>query len=177
MEQTLSQDLLHAFSLAQGLPQDGLLRFLGNQLSNISYLHYPDRPELAEGAEPEAPNAHYDTNALTVLLPDAAGGLEVLMKDDSWCEVEPIEGAFVVNIGNMMEAWSGGRFKSTMQPVNPPPGIERHSMGFFAAPDYETVIRPVKPAEAGADTTFSGPLHVGENLTQFVASCNGMLPD
>lgn len=171
----LSRDLLQAFSLALGLPQEGLLHHFENQLSNISYLHYPPRPQLrGGGGAPPAPKAHYDTNSLTVLLPDPMGGLQVRRKDGSWAEVEPLEGAFIVNIGNMMEAWSGGRFKSTMHRVNPPPGVERYSIGFFAVPGYDTVVRPLAGAAEDPGARFSKPLHVGGDLARFVASCDAM---
>lgn len=171
---SLSQDLLRAFALALGLPEDALLQSFEDQLSNISYLHYPPRPELADGANAPPPKAHYDTNALTVLLPDPVGGLQVRLVDGSWSEVEPLEGAFIVNIGNMMEAWSGGRFKSTMHRVNPPPGVERYSIGFFAVPNYDTVIEPLGPVPADAQRRLAKPLHVGEDLARFVASCDAM---
>ena len=170
----LSRDLLEAFSLALGLPQDGLERAFTSQLTNISYLHYPPRPALAHNAKRPEPKAHADTNALTILLPDPVGGLEVLTMDGDWTEVEPLEGAFTINIGNMMEAWSGGRFKSTMHRVNPPPGVERYSIGFFAVPDFDTVIKPIGTAASAGSCNTSDPLHVGNSLAEFVASCDAM---
>jgi isopenicillin N synthase-like dioxygenase len=170
----LSLDLLEAFSMALGLPHDALVHRFTSQLTNISYLHYQPRPALDKNAAQPEPRAHADTNALTILLPDPVGGLEVLMKGNTWAEVDPLEGTFTINIGNMMEAWSGGRFKSTMHRVNPPPGVERYSIGFFAVPDYDTVIEPIgNAATAGAGDT-SDPLHVGNSLASFVASCDTM---
>ena len=170
----VSLELLKAFALALNLGEDDLLGHFAGQLTNISYLHYPARPDLKDQADAPAPKAHYDTNALTILLPDPVGGLEVRMHDGSWAEVDPLEGAFIVNIGNMMEAWSGGRFKSTMHRVNPPPGVERYSIGFFAVPEYTTVVEPVAaPEQQNANKPFP-PLHVGEELAKFVASCDAM---
>ncbi|MCP5082752.1 MAG: isopenicillin N synthase family oxygenase [Alphaproteobacteria bacterium] len=170
----VSNDLLRAFALALKLPENEFVRNFADQLTNISYLHYPARPKRDNEADAPPPKAHYDTNALTILLPDPVGGLEVQLVDGSWTEVEPLEGAFIVNIGNMMEAWSGGRFKSTMHRVNPPPGVERYSIGFFAVPNYETVIEPVSSLEIkpAPSANSSLKLHVGAELEKFVASCD-----
>ncbi len=172
----VSGELLEAFALALNLSETEFSSRFEHQLTNISYLHYPARPKRDDGASTPPPKAHYDTNALTILLPDPVGGLEVQLRDGSWAEVEPLEGAFIVNIGNMMEAWSGGRFKSTMHRVNPPPGVERYSIGFFAVPNYDTIVEPLAVAEPGCSTGSEAPkrLHVGEELAKFVASCDGM---
>lgn len=166
----LRQDLLRAFSLALDLPEDAITGHFRDHLTNISYLHYPARDDTGERPEPKA---HFDTNALTILLPDPVGGLEVQRADGSFAEVDPLPGAFVVNLGNMMEAWSGGRFRSTMHRVNPPPGVERYSIGYFAVPSYDTVINP--PTEPGAHVQITEPLHVGRDLERFVAYCDESL--
>jgi isopenicillin N synthase-like dioxygenase len=122
----LSESLLEAFPLALGQPDDALRAFFTRPMTNISLLHYPARPA---GGRLDGANArpHYDTNALTILLPGAAGGLELEHHQLGWSEVPPRPGCFVVNIGNMMEVWSAGRFRSTMHRVRPPAESRRRS--------------------------------------------------
>ena len=58
--------------------------------------------------------AHTDYGSLTILLPDRGSkGLEIQGPDGTWEEVEPRDGAFVVNIGDLMAHWTGGRWTST----------------------------------------------------------------
>jgi isopenicillin N synthase-like dioxygenase len=110
---------------------------------------------------------HHGTNVVTILLSSPAGGLEVLHRDGRWIEAPPLDGCFVVNIANQMECWSGGRFRSTKHRVKPPAGIDRYSIGYFAPPNYDTMIEPL-PANAPDADRFD-PIHVGRDLAGFVA--------
>ena len=47
---------------------------------------------------------------LTVLATDATPGLQI-RHAGAWIDVAPRPGAFVVNIGDLLHRWSGGRFK------------------------------------------------------------------
>ncbi|MEX0921624.1 MAG: 2-oxoglutarate and iron-dependent oxygenase domain-containing protein [Rhodovibrionaceae bacterium] len=168
----VAEELLRAFGLALCSEEDRLLHHFNKPLSNLSLLHYLPRPQSDVSASDDA-RAHYDTNALTVLLPGETGGLEALSRDGAWMEVPPREESFVVNLGNMLACWSGGRFKSTLHRVQPPLGVERYSLGYFAVPDYETQVTPLSPPQEDSDCT---PIHAGKDLAAFVASCDAMVP-
>ncbi|BCS21126.1 isopenicillin N synthase family dioxygenase [Aspergillus puulaauensis] len=77
--------------------------------------------------------AHTDFGALTLLLQDEVGGLEVYYEpEDKWCPVKYIPDAYVVNIGDMMERWTNNRYKSTRHRViSPVSGKDRYSIAFF----------------------------------------------
>lgn len=61
-------------------------------------------------------------SSLSWVLPDGrdvgsleAGGLEVLLQGEEtgegvWTAVKPIDGCFVVNIGDLYEVWTNGRW-------------------------------------------------------------------
>ena len=53
--------------------------------------------------------------------------------------VDPIEGAFVLNIGDMMRIWTNGLYRSTPHRVlRPAPGCGRRlSIPFFFEPNYD----------------------------------------
>jgi len=161
----LANHLLRAFARALGSPEDTLLAYFDRPMTNISLLHYP--AGSGDGVRADA-RPHHDTNALTVLLPGQVGGLEVEHRVHGWVEVPPRPGCFVVNIGNMMECWSGGRFRSTMHRVHPPTASERYSIAYFASPSYDTLVGPL----AGVPITegFSRPrLHAGRAFAAFVS--------
>lgn len=69
----LSTDLLEAFALALGVDRNAFSRHFSKPISNISYLHYPPRPDVADGRNRPDPKSHRDTNALTILLPESGG--------------------------------------------------------------------------------------------------------
>jgi isopenicillin N synthase-like dioxygenase len=62
----------------------------------------------------------------------------------------------VVNIGDMLEYWAGGRFVATSHRVRKV-SEERYSFPLFFALDYETELRPLGQPEAE-------PIRTGEHL-------------
>jgi isopenicillin N synthase-like dioxygenase len=118
----------------------------------LRLLHYPARPA---DAPPElfgsAP--HTDFGALTILAQDAAGGLQVRAPGGAWIDVPPEPGAFVVNTGDTVPVWSGGRWRSTPHRVVNPQRRERFSIAYFFDPGFDTVIAPLDPAHAPADVS------------------------
>lgn len=124
-------------------------------LSNMTLLHYPPQApdEAGFGIHP-----HKDTSALTVIAPDPVGGLEVLTRTGDWITPDCPEGGFVVNIGDMLELWSGGRLVSTPHRVLNRSGKERFSFPYFAVPRHDVTVAPLVTPLPG----FSRPsVHCG----------------
>ena len=165
----VSRRLLGAFALALGADEDVFAPMFSKPLSNLSLLRYHARPGTAD-APPDDAEGHRDTNAVTLLRPGEVGGLQVLGKDGVYREVAPEPGCFVVNIGDMMERWSGGRFRSTVHRVHPPRHAERRAIAFFAAPDRDATIAPLPGLAATGAAADAAPRRAGEDLAAFVAN-------
>lgn len=122
-------------------------------------LHYPPVPRRGVGGG--RIGAHSDFGTLTLLWQDRVGGLEVKVRragegekvegEEAWVHVAPVEGAVLVNVGDLLERWSNGRWLSAVHRVVAPPGEgegegedevcqERYSLPFFATADDDTVI-------------------------------------
>ena len=124
-------------------------------LTNMTLLHYPQRPA---GQKPSGIHPHKDTDILTIIAPDPVGGLEVKTPDGAWITPDCPDGGVIVNIGDMLEVWSGGRLVSTPHRVVNNSGRERYSFPYFAVPRHDTVITPLMPPLEG----FSRPpVHCG----------------
>jgi len=134
--------------------------FLGlfvSPLTNMTLLHYPPQgpEETGFGIHP-----HKDTDALTILVPDRVGGLMVKVRGGrEWIEADAPGDALVVNIGDLLELWSGGYFVSTPHKVVNRSGTERFSFPYFAVPRFDTVVAPLLAAQPGFARTN---VHVGD---------------
>ena len=96
-------------------------------------------------AGPQGVGAHADYGFVTLLLQDQVGGLQVLPPGtDSWIPVEPIPGALVINLGEMLEVATQGYLAATIHRVEAPPaGVDRYTVPFFFSPRLDAVIEPV----------------------------------
>ncbi|WP_170374446.1 isopenicillin N synthase family dioxygenase [Ruegeria atlantica] len=140
--------LLGALETGLGLPARQLRDAFRDPMTNMTLLHYPPQApdEGGYGIHP-----HKDTDALTIIAPDPVGGLEVQTMDDSWISPDCPPGGFVVNIGDMLELWSGGRLKSTPHRVVNRSGQERYSFPYFAVPRHDVVVTPLVDPLPGFD--------------------------
>ncbi|XP_010542222.1 PREDICTED: 2-oxoglutarate-Fe(II) type oxidoreductase [Tarenaya hassleriana] len=109
----------------------------------VRLLHYPG--ELVSWSEETyGASAHTDLAMITLLASDGVPGLQVC-RDKSkearvWEDVPGVRGAFVVNIGDLMERWTNGLFRSTLHRVIHV-GKERYSVAFFLDPHPDCVVK------------------------------------
>jgi isopenicillin N synthase-like dioxygenase len=77
---------------------------------------------------------------LTFLQTDGQPGLQICLDEDRWAAVPHLPGAFVVNLGDMLQRWTNDEYKSTRHRVVTAPGAkERFSVPFFFEPNFDTV--------------------------------------
>ena len=113
--------------------------FSSNPLAALRLLHYssqesdPDNGIFACGA-------HSDYGMLTLLLTDQNSGLQIKTLDSKWISVPPKKGAFIVNLGDMLERWTNGQYLSTMHRVVSKGGSDRYSIPFFYEPSFDTEV-------------------------------------
>lgn len=145
----LSHALLRAFCLGLDLPA-GFMQsdFSKRHTGFIRLNYYPVRDPL-EAANVEAlPVAdlgvhhHTDAGALTVLMQDDVGGLQVF-RDGYWHNVEPTPGAFVINTGDMMQVWSNDIYQAAIHRVLAMEHTDRYSIPFFFNPTADTSVSPL----------------------------------
>ena len=131
------------------------LAYFDQPLTNMTLLHYPPaNPNNGFGIHP-----HKDTDALTLLFPDAVGGLWLRPHHQTeWLEVEAPDDTMVVNIGDLLELWSGGYFVSTPHKVVNASGQERYSFPFFIVPRHDVVVAPLIDCQPGFERA---PVTVG----------------
>jgi Isopenicillin N synthase and related dioxygenases len=166
----VSQEVLRALAASLGQDEGYFDAWFDDESAiHLKIVHYPGRPapDVEQGV-----GAHKDYGYLALLQQDDVGGLQVETADGRWIDATPLPGAFVVNIGEMLEIATQGYLTATRHRViSPPPGVDRYSIPFFLAPRLDAVVEPLQlPAELaaqarGVSTDPDNPLlaHYGEN--------------
>jgi isopenicillin N synthase-like dioxygenase len=148
--------LMGGFALALGLEENAFESSLTRPPSQLRLIHYPYDPSAHDAA---GIGAHTDYECFT-LLRSTAPGLEVMNQKGEWVDAPPVENAFVVNTGDMLELLSGGRFIATSHRVRKV-AEERYSFPLFFSLDYHVRVQPVVPV---ADGLPAQSLVAGEHL-------------
>jgi isopenicillin N synthase-like dioxygenase len=140
----VGNELLRAIAASLELPEDYFDEpFRDTPAWMGKLVHYVGG--VVEAAGDQGVGSHADYGFVTLLLQDDVGGLEVLPPGASeWVPVEPLPGALVVNLGEMLEVATEGYLAATIHRVQaPPPGVDRYSVPFFWSPRLDAVIDPV----------------------------------
>lgn len=96
-------------------------------------------PESFED-EVEGLGMHTDMSCVTIVYQDEIGGLQVRSKEGKWLDIRPCEGMLVVNVGEMLQAWSNERLWSSEHRVVLRQPVNRLSLAFFWCFEHEKVI-------------------------------------
>ncbi|KAF5957422.1 hypothetical protein HYC85_004647 [Camellia sinensis] len=115
---------------------------LGKPIANLRLLHYEGRvSDPMKGIY--GAGAHSDFGLITLLATDDVFGLQICKDKDAkpqkWEFVAPLKGAFIVNLGDMLERWSNCIFRSTLHRVVGN-GQERYSIAYFVEPNHDCLV-------------------------------------
>jgi len=158
-----------SLDLSPGYFDDGFLP----ASCSVRLLHYP--PQAALGSRNQlGAGAHTDWGALTILLQDDCGGLEVKNAAGDWIRAVPIEGAFVINLGDMMRRWTNDVYHSTLHRVlNNVSGRDRYSIATFCGPHESYLVECVPSCRPADQAPRYAPCTAGEHTRQMAAKTYG----
>jgi isopenicillin N synthase-like dioxygenase len=161
-------DLLKTISMNLGASPDELAAGFDPGHSSFLRLNYypmhdplhgaPGRPAAATGHM--GVHHHSDAGALTLLLQDQVGGLEVLI-GDLWTPVEPKPGTLIVNIGDIVQVWSNDAYRAPLHRVVASASADRYSLPFFFNPSYATTYAPLDGMSANQSQAHYRPINWG----------------
>lgn len=156
---TLGKTLFRGFALALGLPESHFDKLVTKPPAQLRLIHYPYNPDAVDV---QGMGAHSDYECFTILL-STAPGLEVMNGAGEWIDAPPVDGAFIVNIGDMLEVWTNGEFVATSHRVRRV-RQERYSFPLFCVCDYPTRVEPL-PSFVTPDRPARYPgVVIGEHL-------------
>lgn len=162
----LAEQVMGLLAETMGLCADYFGPFCEEPLASVRLARYP--PEGAEAG------AHSDFGALTFLLQDTMGGLQVFDRvTGGWVHAEPIKGSYIVNLGDLFEVFTNKVYPSTPHRVVHPGGEERISVPFFYTGRFDYVVdclplfRKNGEQPALSPTTPAGTLVTGHEAQGF----------
>jgi isopenicillin N synthase-like dioxygenase len=131
------------------------------------YERAPGEPDPLEGQQ--RMGAHTDYGIVTVLYADPVPGLQIVGPDGRWHDVQPPEGAFLCNLGDLLAQWTNDRWRSTLHRVVPPPpsspGPEiRRSVAFFHDGNFDGVVECLPTCRSADNPPRYPPVVAGEHL-------------
>jgi isopenicillin N synthase-like dioxygenase len=175
----LARALCRIFSDALDLPPAFFDDKIDKHISQLRLMHYPPPSAPPLPGQLRA-GAHSDLGMMTLIHSDNdIGGLEAMDRSGRWVRAPRIDGAFMVNLGDLMMRWTDDRWRSTLhRVVNPADDEEnqsrRVSIGMFFIPNYDAEIAPIG---VGAGAGKYQPTTVADYRTARFASTAGSAPD
>jgi isopenicillin N synthase-like dioxygenase len=157
----LARKLVSAFAISLDLPADYFEKKQQHPITIQRFLHYPAQTGDVTEAEIGI-GAHTDYGFLTILSQDAVGGLQVQNSEGEWITAPSIDGAFVINIGDLVQTMTNGRYSSTVHRVVNTSGASRFSVGFFIDLDYDAVVEVVPTCMDENTPAQTAPFTCGE---------------
>jgi isopenicillin N synthase-like dioxygenase len=166
----LADRLMSIFALGLDLPSEFFADKIDHSPSALRAINYPEQNIPPQDGQLRA-GAHTDYGTLTILRQELGrGGLQVHdQKSDSWVDIPPIDGGYVINIGDLMARWTNDRWTSTLhRVVNPDAGstvsTRRQSMPFFHNANYSTVVECLPSCLADGESAKYEPVLAGPHL-------------
>jgi len=105
---------------------------------------------------------------------------DVLGGDGVWHDVQPAEGALLVNLGDLTARWTHERWRSTLHRVQPPVVdgriVRRRSAAYFHDGNFDALIETIASCR-GADGSGDPPIRVADHLAAKLAGSRAGTPN
>ncbi|GMI77715.1 SENESCENCE-RELATED GENE 1, senescence-related gene 1 [Hibiscus trionum] len=137
--QKLGEKLLSLMAKALKIDEKEMMEYFDDGLQSLRMTYYPPclQPELVMGFTP-----HSDSTLITILHQlNGVDGLHI-HKDNVWVPVCFLPNALAVNVGDILEIFSNGVYRSIEHKVVPNAEKERMSISFFINPKLEAAVGP-----------------------------------
>ncbi|GLJ42643.1 hypothetical protein SUGI_0883800 [Cryptomeria japonica] len=149
-------------ALSESLGISGIFEsIMGHERLLLNYYPPCPNPDMTFGV-----SEHSDVGLITVLLQDDVGGLQV-SHNGQWVAVQPISNALLINVADVLQVLSNGKFQSVEHRAVPNYSQARISVPLFCAPARSTIIKPVPELVNEHNPSKYRPFTFGDYLTYF----------
>lgn len=159
--QSLSHLLVKAFEKILAMPEGYILDKMNKPTSQLRLIHYVENKQTLDALNNDM-GAHTDYELFTILY-STEEGLQTQNTCGEWVNVPVVDDTLIINIGDMLEVWSNGKFKSNLHRVNCN-GKERYSFPFFASLNYNAKVSPWLTSSTGQSDNYYQSVTAGEHL-------------
>ncbi|XP_047180924.1 2-oxoglutarate-Fe(II) type oxidoreductase hxnY-like [Vigna umbellata] len=163
------KNLLSLIAMSLNLDEDYFEKIgaLNKPAAFLRLLHYPG--ELVSGEQICGASPHSDYGMVTLLMTDGVPGLQIskdkLREPQVWEDVPHVEGALIVNIGDLMERWTNCLYRSTLHRVMST-GKERYSVAFFFDPSSDCMVECFESCCSESSPPRFPPIRSGDYLNE-----------
>jgi isopenicillin N synthase-like dioxygenase len=170
----VARTLTRIFAAALGVDDDYFDRLTDHSLDVLRMNNYALAPgEIELGADLRGMGEHTDFGIVTVLWADQIEGLQVLGTDNAWHDVQPADGALLVNLGDITARLTNDVWMSTLHRVKPPvvngTVKRRRSAAFFHDGNADAIIETLPQFVADNGDAYE-PITVRDHI---IAKLNG----
>ncbi|PKA60065.1 S-norcoclaurine synthase 1 [Apostasia shenzhenica] len=163
----VADQLFRAISKNLGVNSGKVADVMEGGVQMIKFNYYPPctNPDKVIGLSP-----HSDAVGLTMLLQvSEVEGLQ-FRRDGGWLAVKPLPGAFIVNIGDVIEIMCNGKYKSVEHRAMVNIEKERLSIAAFHTVNFGDIVGPIPEMLEEGDHVRYKSLEFQEYMKQFYKS-------
>jgi isopenicillin N synthase-like dioxygenase len=161
----LCRRLVPLYALALDLPADFFDECFAEPHMILRMSRYPVIDSEDEALASLVP--HTDSGFMTLLPPNPVPGLSILLPGGQWIDAPGIDGAYVVNGGDILHRWTNERFLSTPHRVRNVSGQVRYAIPFFCDPDHDTMIECLPSCRSAGKPATYPPVRFGDYALWF----------
>lgn len=166
----VARTMTRIFADALGLDDDFFPSRTDHSLDVMRMNNYalPPGTEVTLDGDLIGMSEHTDYGIVTILWADQVRGLQVLGSDGSWNDVQPADGALLINLGDITARLTNERWMSTLHRVKPPVvdgTIERRrSVAFFHDGNVDTVITTLPQCVDDDHPALFEPITIADHI-------------
>ena len=134
----LAAVLYRGFALSLDLDGDYFEPKLTKPISELRLLQYPGQPAPDDNVLGIGEHSDYDM--FTILATDDVPALELLNAAGDWIPAPPIQGTFIVNVGDLLERITNDLYRSTVHRAVNRTARSRYSLPFFSNIDPLEIV-------------------------------------
>jgi len=165
--EALCRRLVPLYALALDLPADFFDRCFAEPHMILRMSRYPVIDREDETVASLVP--HTDSGFITLLPPNKVPGLSIQLPNGRWIDAPGIDGAYVVNGGDILHRWTNERFLSTPHRVRNVSGEVRYAIPFFCDPHHDTMIECLPTCRSADNPAKYPPIRFGDYALWFAS--------